>query len=131
MIRGDSGAIRIGNRSNIQDGTLVHTSERGEVEVGDGVSVGHGAILHGCRLGNDVLVGMGALLLDGAKVDDCVLVGAGALVPQNVFIPSKNLVLGVPGKVTRPLSEQDLEYIRRNAEEYVSLVSKYLAAKQI
>jgi len=131
VMRGDAGIIRIGARSNIQDGTLVHTSEGGEVVVGDGVSIGHGAILHGCRLGNDVLVGMGAILLDGAKVDDWVLVGAGALVPQNVVIPSKSLVLGVPGKITRQLSDQDLEYIRRNAEEYVSLASKYLAAKDM
>ncbi len=130
VLRGDVGTIRIGERSSIQDGTIVHTSEEGEAIIGNGVSIGHGAILHGCNLGNDVLIGMGAIVLDGAQVEDLVLVGAGALIPQNVVIPSRSLVLGVPGRVTRQLNDQDLEYIRCNADEYVSLSSKYLVSKK-
>ena len=130
VLCGDVGAIRIGSRSSIQDGTVVHTSEEGEAVIGNGVSVGHGAILHGCILGNDILVGMGAIVLDGARVEDLVLVGAGALIPQNVVIPSRSLVLGVPGRVTRQLNDQDLEYIRHNADEYISLSSKYLESRR-
>ncbi len=130
VLRGDVGTIRIGARSNIQDGTVVHTSEEGEAVIGNGASIGHGAILHGCRLGNDILVGMGAIVLDGAQVEDLVLVGAGTLIPQNVVIPSKSLVVGIPGRVTRQLNDQDLEYIRHNANEYVSLSSRYLESRK-
>jgi carbonic anhydrase/acetyltransferase-like protein (isoleucine patch superfamily) len=131
VVRGDVGSVKIGAQTNIQDGTVVHTPVGGEVIVGNGVSVGHGAILHGCKLGSDALIGMGAIILDGAKVDDCVLVGAGALVPQNVTIPSKSLVIGVPGRVARQLNVDELEYIRRNAEEYSSLALRYIAEKEL
>ncbi|MEM2921042.1 MAG: gamma carbonic anhydrase family protein [Candidatus Bathyarchaeia archaeon] len=125
VVRGDVGTVKIGSCSNIQDGAMVHTPEGGEVVVGDCVSIGHGAILHGCKVGNNVLVGMGAIILDRAEVSDHVLIGAGALVPQNVVIPSRSLLIGIPGRITRQVTNEELEYIRRNAEVYVSLASKY------
>lgn len=101
------------------------------MEIGDGVSVGHGAILHGCRLGSNVLIGMGAIVMDGVNVEDWALIGAGALLSPHTVVPSKSLVLGVPGRVTRQLTDEDVKHIRRNAEEYVSLIAAYHKLKAI
>ena len=121
VIRADKERITIGNRSNIQDNCVVHTSTGHPVTLGDDVSVGHGAILHGCTIGSTVLVGMGAIVLNGAVIGDNTIIGAGAVVTEGKIIPPGSLVLGLPGKVTRAISEEEIEKIKINAFEYVKL----------
>ncbi len=124
VLRGDSQAIRMGNRVNVQDNVVVHSSNN-PVIVGDDVSIGHSAILHGCKISNNVIIGMGSTILDGSKIGEWVLVGAGALVTPDSTIPSRSLVLGVPAKVTRKLNDDELHLIKINALEYVELAKKY------
>jgi len=126
VIRGDSHPIRIGKRVNIQDNVVIHTTSKTSVIIGDNVSIGHSAILHGCRIGSNAIIGMGSIILDGATIADWVLIGAGAVVTQDSVIPSRNLALGVPCKVVRQLDEHDLNSIAANAEEYAALSRQYL-----
>ena len=128
VLRGDGDAIRIGARSNIQDSAVVHTDPGYPVSVGSGVSVGHGAVLHGCTVEDDVLVGMNATVLNGARVGAGSLIAAGALVPENAVIPPGSLVAGVPGKVRRELAAAELEHVRTNAENYVELARRHATA---
>lgn len=130
VIRGDVQAIRIGKRVNVQDNVVIHSTSKIGVTIGDGVSIGHGAILHGCGVGNNVIVGMGSIILDGARIEDWVLVGAGAVVTTDSIIPSKSLVLGVPGRVVRQLGEEDLKRITDNAASYVNLAGQYRKLKE-
>jgi carbonic anhydrase/acetyltransferase-like protein (isoleucine patch superfamily) len=120
VIRGDVHWIRIGNRTNLQDGTIVHVM-RGEhpTTIGDEVTVGHGAILHGCTVGDRVLVGMGAILLNGVEIGSDCIVAAGSLVSEDTKIPSRSLVMGTPAKVRRELTDTELEAIRGYASRYV------------
>lgn len=121
VVRGDSNSVRIGERSNLQDGVVVHTQrgEGGAALIGDDVSVGHNAVLHGARIGNGCLIGMNATVLSGAVVGEGALVAAGALVPQGAVIPAHSLVAGVPGRVVRELREEDREAVRHNSEIYL------------
>lgn len=121
VIRADKDRITIGDRSNIQDNCVVHTSKGHPVTIGDDVSIGHGAILHGCTIGSTVLVGMGAIVLNGAVVGDNTIIGAGAVITEGKVIPPGSLVLGLPGKVIRTLSDEEIAGIRTNASEYVKL----------
>ena len=127
VVRGDVNYIRIGKRTNIQDNSVVHvTHDTGPTIVGDNVTVGHRVILHGCVLGNNILVGMGAILMDGVEVEDHVIIGAGALVTQNKKIPSGVLVAGVPAKVIRDLREEEIRMIEESAQNYVQYKNVYL-----
>jgi carbonic anhydrase/acetyltransferase-like protein (isoleucine patch superfamily) len=126
VIRGDSQSIRIGRKVNIQDNVVIHTEFNKGVIIGDNVSIGHSAIIHGCKIGNNVIIGMGSIILDDARIDDWVLIGAGTVVTQGAYIPSKSLALGIPCKVVRPLNENDLKYISSNAEDYVNLSRQYI-----
>ena len=126
VIRADNSKVRIGKNVNIQDNVVINSKANGHVLIGDNVSVGHGAILHGCEIGNNVLVGMGAIVMDNAKIDNWVLIGAGTIIVQNALIPSKSLVLGIPGKVIKELDEEKICYITENAKEYVELAKQYL-----
>jgi carbonic anhydrase/acetyltransferase-like protein (isoleucine patch superfamily) len=127
VIRGDVNYIRIGKRTNIQDNSVVHvTHETAPTIVGDDVTVGHRVILHGCVLGNNVLVGMGAIVMDGAEISDNVIIGAGALVTQNKKIPEGVLVAGVPAKIVRDLRPEEIEMIRESARNYVEYKNRYL-----
>jgi len=128
VLRGDGDAIRIGARSNIQDNAVVHTDPGFPVTVGEGVSVGHGAVLHGCTVGDDVLVGMNATVLHGARIGAGSLIAAGALVTENADIPPGSLVAGVPGKVRRELTDGELAHVRANAESYVELARRHAKA---
>ena len=123
-LRGDSASISIGEGSNIQDNATVHTSEGCPVSVGRGVTVGHNAIIHGCTIKDNVLVGMGATVLDGAVVEENCIIGAGALVTSNTVVPDNSLVIGSPGKVKRELTEEEIKGNKENAEEYVNLIPK-------
>lgn len=124
--RADVNWIRIGNRTNIQDGSILHvTHETYPLVIGDGVVVGHGAILHGCHVEDGALIGIGARVLDGAVVRHGAQVAAGSLVPPGKEIAAGHLAMGSPARVVRPLSEQERETIAAIAERYVTLKEKY------
>ncbi|HSH82657.1 MAG TPA: gamma carbonic anhydrase family protein [Herpetosiphonaceae bacterium] len=126
VLRGDEGAITIGARSNVQDGCVIHAEPEHPVVIGDDCSLGHGAIVHGARLENNVLIGIGAIVLNGAHIGSGSIVAAGALVPEGMQIPPGSIVMGVPGKV-RPLRPEQAARIRTPAEHYVQLKRLYQA----
>ena len=129
VVRGDVGAIRIGARSNLQDNVTLHVvGGRFGTTLGDDVTVGHGAILHGCAIGNRVLVGMGAIVLDGAEIADDCLIGAGALVTPGMRVPAGRLILGNPARVVRALTDEERATVLRSAAGYVGYAAEYRAA---
>ncbi|WP_202903329.1 gamma carbonic anhydrase family protein [Gorillibacterium massiliense] len=119
VLRGDLAPITIGDRSNIQDGVIGHVNTSQPLLIGDDVSVGHGAIIHGCTIGSGSLIGMGAIVLNGVEIGEFVLVGAGSLITENTKIPPYTLCLGSPARVVRELTEADLERMRRTTDSYV------------
>ncbi len=120
VIRGDVHSIRIGSRTNIQDQTVLHVTRRkSPLKIGDEVTVGHRATIHGCTIGNRVLVGMGAILLDDAVIGDNCIIAAGALVTQKMVVPPGSMVMGAPARVTRPLKPEELAFLSKSAENYV------------
>jgi carbonic anhydrase/acetyltransferase-like protein (isoleucine patch superfamily) len=125
VIRADRDRIVIGDRSNIQDNCVVHTSKGFPVIIGNDVSVGHGAILHGCTIGNQVLVGMGAIIINGAKVGDGSIIGAGAVITEGKDIPPNSVVIGVPGKIVKQADQVQQQHILNNAVSYVELAKEY------
>ena len=129
VLRADINSIVIGPRSNIQDGSVIHLADYYGTSVGELVTVGHKAILHACRVEDEVLVGMGAIVLDGAEIGARSIIGAGALVTQHKKIPPGSLVLGSPAKVVRQLDLQEQQSIKTWAEKYVLLSRQYLARK--
>jgi gamma-carbonic anhydrase len=119
VLRGDYYPIRVGARTNIQDNSVVHiTAEQAATTIGDDVTVGHAAIIHGCTIGNFCLVGMGSIVLDGVVVGDESFIAAGSLVTPGTIIPPRSFVLGRPAKVVRPVSEKDLAWIRHASVVY-------------
>lgn len=120
-LRGDYGAsIVIGDRTNVQENAVVHVDYDGMgAEIGQEVTIGHAAIVHGCKIGDRTLVGMGAIVMSGAKVGSECLIGAGSLVTQGSVIPDGSLAFGSPAKVVRPLSEDERRQLRKDAEDYV------------
>ncbi|MEU3656713.1 gamma carbonic anhydrase family protein [Streptomyces sp. NPDC032161] len=130
VLRADCGPIVVGADSNIQDNCSVHTDPGFAVTVGERVSVGHNAVLHGCVVEDDVLVGMGATVLNGARIGAGSLIAAQALVPQGMQVPPGSLVAGVPAKVRRQLTEEEREGIRFNAAGYVELAKAHRRAHE-
>lgn len=130
VIRADLNQIRIGPRSNIQDRSVLHLADDFGVHVGELVTVGHGAILHACTVDDEVLVGMGATILDGAEIGARSVIGANSLVTHGTKIPPGSLVLGAPAKVRRALDQQEQEDIKHWAEKYVLLTRAYLGRKK-
>ena len=128
VVRGDTAPIRIGENSNLQDNVVVHTDDSYPVTVGKNVTVGHGAILHGCTVGDGALIGMGAVLLNGCAVGEGAVVAAGALVPGGAVIPPRTLAVGAPAKVKRELREEELSGSAANTEEYLHLSRQLPAA---
>lgn len=127
VVRGDVGVVRIGEETNVQDGSLLHvTRDRSGLHIGDRVTLGHGVIAHGCTIEDRVLVGMGACILDGARIGSDCIIGARALVPLGAAIPPGSLVLGMPGKVVRDLTDEERESILRYARNYVEYRGTYL-----
>ncbi|WP_028110323.1 gamma carbonic anhydrase family protein [Ferrimonas futtsuensis] len=131
--RGDVNHIRIGDRSNVQDGSVLHVTRRGESNpdgypllIGQDVTVGHKAMLHGCTVGDRVLVGMGAIVLDGAVIEDDVILGAGSLVPPGKTLESGFLYVGSPAKQARSLNDKERAFLAVSAENYVKLKNEYL-----
>ncbi|MDP2842943.1 MAG: gamma carbonic anhydrase family protein [Acetobacterium sp.] len=126
VLRGDVDSITIGDRTNIQDGSVVHVAAGYPTIIGEGVSIGHKAIIHGCEIGDNVLVGMGAIILNGAKIGENSIVGAGSLVTQGKVFPPNSLIMGSPAKVVRELKPEEIQSIRDNAEEYLETMKGYL-----
>ena len=121
VLRGDDGAIKVGDNTNVQDCAVLHE----ETTVGSGCTIGHGAILHGCTIGDNTLVGMGAIVLNGAKIGRDCIIGAGALVPQGMEIPDGSLAFGSPAKVRRALTEEEVRSNRAAAEFYCREAAEY------
>ena len=131
--RGDVNKITIGARTNVQDGTVLHVTRKSAqnpegfpLVIGDDVTIGHHCMLHGCQLGNRILVGMGAIIMDGAVVQDDVFIGAGTLVPPNKVLESGYLYVGNPMKKARPLKEAEVSFLKKSAINYVELKDDYL-----
>ncbi len=136
--RGDVNSMVIGNRTNIQDGTVLHVTRRSKTNskgyplvIGDDVTIGHKCMLHGCTLGNRILVGMGAIIMDGAIVEDDVFVGAGCLVPPNKSLESGYLYVGSPAKQARKLSKEEISFLKTSAENYLVTKNEYLLDETI
>jgi len=124
-LRGDVDPIYIGKNSNIQDNVTVHTNHGAPAKIGNNVTVGHNAVIHGCEIGDDCLIGMGAIILSKTKIGKESLVGAGALVTENNKFPPRSLILGAPAKVIRTLTDEELVNIKKNTFEYVELMEEY------
>jgi carbonic anhydrase/acetyltransferase-like protein (isoleucine patch superfamily) len=134
VLRGDVNHIVIGNCSNIQDLTMCHVSHKTDAKplgspliIGDHVTVGHSVILHGCRIGNDCLVGMGSIIMDDVVIPDQVMVGAGSLIPPGKTLESGYLYVGRPAVRVRPLTDAEVAYLRYSAEHYVRVKNNHLA----
>ena len=119
VLRGDIEQITIGENSNVQDGSVIHTDPGCPVIVGKGVTIGHLVMLHGCDIADDCLIGIGSTILNNTKVGKNCIIGANTLIPENKIIPEKSLVLGSPGKVIRQVTDKEIEDIKLNAQHYV------------
>ena len=130
VVRGDVNSIRIGRRTNVQDGTIVHVMhDTHSTMIGDDVTIGHGAIVHGCTVSDRVLIGMGAILLNGARVGEDSIVAAGSLVPEGCIIPPRSLAMGSPARVKRPLSNAEVASILEYSGNYVRYRLDYMTAE--
>lgn len=132
VVRGDVNSIKIGSDTNIQDGSILHVTHKsardlngGPMKIGNGVTVGHGAILHACEIGNYCLIGMGATIMDKCIIEDYSMIGAGSLVPPNKHIKSVELWIGNPAKKARDLNDKEIAYLKYSAENYVKLKNMY------
>lgn len=130
VARGDCAPIKVGARSNIQDGCVLHADPGFPCTIGEGVTVGHGAIVHGATVGNNAIIGMKSVIQNGAVIGDDCIVGVGAVVTERAEIPPRSLVLGIPAKVKRPLSDEEVAAIALSAEHYVENAKQFKAAGQ-
>lgn len=130
VLRGDINSIEIGDRTNVQDGTIVHLADDYGVKIGKDVTIGHGAIIHACDIQDECLIGMGAVIMDGAVIGKNSIIGARALVTQNTVIPPGSLVMGSPAKVKRSLSEEERSRIAYWAGKYIKVSSAHKAKFQ-
>jgi len=127
VIRGDVHYIRIGDRTNVQDLCMLHvTHDTHPLVIGSDVTIGHHVVLHGCTIKDRVLIGMGAIIMDGAVIGEDSVVGAGALITERTMIPPKSVVLGSPAKVRRPVTEEELRWIRDSSANYVKYAGQYM-----
>ena len=125
VIRGDGDSIVIGRNSNIQDNTVVHVDPGNPVRIGEGVTVGHQCIIHGCTIGDNCLIGMGAIVMNGAEIRENSLVGAGALVTERKEFPENSLIMGSPAKVKSEAAEETMKLIKDSAEHYIKEAQLY------
>lgn len=125
IVRGDSNSIKIGERTNVQDMCILHVDHKNSVSVGDDVTIGHRALLHGCVVKDRVLVGMGSTVMNGAVIGEDSIVGAGALVTEGMVVPPRSLVLGIPAKVKRELTPAEAEGVSQAARHYLEYVKMY------
>ena len=125
VLRGDIELITIGENSNIQDGSVLHTDPGYPLSVGKGVTVGHMVMLHGCQISNDSLIGIGSIILNNAKIGKNCIIGANSLITENKIIPDNSLVVGSPGRVLRKVTEEEIKAIIDNGQHYVNTSKKY------
>ena len=125
VLRGDNELIHIGENSNVQDGTVMHTDMGFPLTIGKGVTIGHNAMLHGCSVGDYSLIGINAVVLNGAKIGKYCIIGANSLIPEGKVIPDGSLVMGSPGKVVRELTEQQKQMLEASAAHYVHNAQRY------
>lgn len=125
VIRAEAASAVIGKNTNIQDNSVIHVDEGADIRIGNQVTIGHGAIVHGCTIGDNTLIGMGAVILNHAVIGENCIIGAGTLITQNTVIPDNSLVIGNPGKIKREVSSSEIEHIRRNAAYYVEEAAAY------
>ena len=125
VLRGDIEPITIGERSNVQDGSVFHTDPDCPLTLGKGVTVGHMVMLHGCEVGDDSLIGIGSTILNKTKIGKNCIIGANTLITENKIIPDRSLVLGSPGKIIREVTDKEIEEIKENALHYVENYKKY------
>jgi carbonic anhydrase/acetyltransferase-like protein (isoleucine patch superfamily) len=128
VVRGDTAAIQVGDRTNIQDLSMLHADVGMPLTIGTGVTVGHKAVLHGCTVGDDSLIGIGAVVLNGAKIGKGCLVGAGALVTEGKEFPDGSMIIGSPAKAVRQLTPEQLQGLRESAEHYVANAKRFKAS---
>ena len=127
VLRGDEGSITIGSRTNIQDLVMIHTGMPDySVIIGHYTTIGHSAIIHGCTIGDECMIGMGAIIMNGAKIGNQCIVAAGSIVTEHKTFPEKSLILGSPAKLLRTLTDDEIQKIRDNAEAYVTSARKHL-----
>ncbi|NNE58335.1 MAG: gamma carbonic anhydrase family protein [Hellea sp.] len=127
VLRGDNEPIKVGARSNIQDNSVLHTDPGMPLDIGEGVIVGHRVMLHGCNIGDNSLIGIGATVLNGVKIGKNCLIGAHALITENKVIPDNSMVIGAPGKVVKTLSENQIAFLKLNADVYVKNAARFAA----
>jgi len=126
VVRGDVNPIRIGRGTNVQDGTIIHVNRNSFPAIlGDFVTVGHAARLHGCHIASHCLVGIGAIVLDGAEIGEESVIAAGAVVPPGMKVPPRSMVMGAPARMRRPVDARDIELIHQSAQNYVALKNDY------
>jgi carbonic anhydrase/acetyltransferase-like protein (isoleucine patch superfamily) len=128
-VRGDYASINVGEASNIQDNASIHVDHDAPVKIGKGVTVGHNAVIHGCTVEDDCLIGMGAIILNRAVIGKGSIIGAGALVTEGKVIPPGSLAVGSPAKVMRKVSEEELGRVRQNASSYVEMARRHEAGE--
>ncbi|MGR3984202.1 MAG: gamma carbonic anhydrase family protein [Gammaproteobacteria bacterium] len=131
VLRGDNDEIRIGARSNVQDGAVLHADPGAPLRIGENVTVGHAAVLHGCEIGDFCLVGIGSCVLNHAVIGDHCIIGANTLVAERKTFPPKSLIIGSPGKVARALRDEEAAELARYAEVYVKKIELYRAVKTL
>ncbi|MBY5929241.1 MULTISPECIES: gamma carbonic anhydrase family protein [Halomonas] len=131
VLRGDNAPILVGAGSNLQDGCVVHTDPGEPVTIGQRVTIGHLAMLHGCRIGDEVLVGMNATILNAAVIGEQSIVGAGALITSGKHFPPRSLILGSPAKRVRELTEEEVESVKTNAQVYIDKIATYASLERI
>ena len=125
VIRGDTEKISIGKNSNVQDNCVLHCTKNYPIKIGEGVSIGHGAVVHGCVIEDNVLIGMNSTILNGAHIGKNSLVAAGAVVTENHSFPDNSLIIGIPAKAIKEVNNEQIELIKNNAKHYVKLSKKY------
>lgn len=130
VVRADVNFIKVGKNTNVQDMCMLHVTELNSLTIGENTSLGHGVILHGCKVGNGCLIGMGAIILDGAEIGDHCLVAAGSLVPPKKKFPSGSMIKGRPATVERSLSAEEIERISNHYQSYLGYKEQYLKMEE-
>lgn len=125
VVRGDSNKIEIGDRSNIQDTAVVHVDHDAPASIANDVTIGHSATIHGCTIGQGTLVGIGATILSHAKIGEFCIVGAGALITESKEFPNRSLIIGAPARVSREITDEEIEMLKKSAAHYVELSQRY------
>lgn len=131
VIRADNDVVSIGNNSNIQDSSTIHVDKGHPVTIGEGVTVGHKVMLHGCTIGDNSLIGMGAIVLNGAEIGNNCIVGAGALITENKSFPDNSLIVGSPAKAIKTISDTQAELLKQSAQHYCEKIAEYKELKPL